>query len=147
MSTLPFDIDMVIDRLRGSAPGFRRVGRAASVADIRQREDLATPGAYVLPPTETANAKGPTTGKTTAVDARFSVAIVVARYRERKTPNPEQRLSELIGQVRAALMGWTAPSPAQYATAPVFDGGALADEDTSTVIWVDTWRLTHAMKA
>jgi len=147
MSTAPFDIALVIARLQDKAPGFRCVGSAASVADIRQQADFIVPGAYVLPPRETANAKGPATGRTIAVDALISIAIVVTSYRERKTPNPEPGLPELIGQARAALMGWMAPSPAQYATAPVFDGGALADEDASTAIWVDTWRLTYAMKA
>ena len=144
MNTKPFDANVVIAQLLANAPAFAHVGHAGSVADIRQLAAFRAPGAYVVAPRENPSPSGPANARAQAVEARVSIAIVATRYRERHSPGGN--LPELVRQERAALMNWIAPWPEQSATSPIFDSGGVEDEDDSTVIWVDTWRFTHAIK-
>ncbi|MDR0672519.1 MAG: hypothetical protein LBF93_02400, partial [Zoogloeaceae bacterium] len=114
MSVKTFDTAVVIARLREKAPGFKTVGHAGSLSGIRRLAAFLAPGAYVLSPRERRASGGPDTGRTQAVEATLSVAIVATRYRERNAPGGLD-LPELIRQEREALMNWIAPWPEQSA--------------------------------
>jgi hypothetical protein len=146
MSTAFFDITRVETRLLEKTSGFTRIGISPTLEGIRAQFDFRTPGAYVLLPREESG-DTPQTRNTTAVSARFSVAIVVARPREQPlTPNMPQELFALVAQCRAALDGWTGASPGQSATMIRFDSGGVEGEDNATLTWLETYRLTHAIR-
>jgi hypothetical protein len=146
MSTTFFNISHVAARLLDKTTGFAHVGIAASLDDILAQINFRCPGAYVLLPREDV-ADAPKNPNTTAVTARFSVAIIVTRPRERAlTQDMPVELSMLVGQCRAALNGWTAPSPEQKATMVMFDSGGIERDDNATLTWVDTYRLTYALR-
>ncbi|MDR2366130.1 MAG: hypothetical protein LBD68_09840 [Zoogloeaceae bacterium] len=145
MSAAFFDILRVADRLLEKAPGFAHVGVAASIDDIEAQINFRTPGAYVILPREEA-AEAPKTPNTIAVTARFSVAIVVFRPRERALAQDlPTELVALIHQCRAALAGWVAPSPEQKATMILFESGGVERDNDATLTWLETYRTTHAL--
>lgn len=142
MSYAPFDTTLVEARIKAEATDIRKVGGAAEFAAINALRGFATPSAFVIFAEEEAG-QAPAGSPITPATARIGVAIAARNYRAGAGGQVGEELRHLIGQVRKALIGWTPPSVG--ATAMSWAGGAVMDYDDSTVLYVDTFSLTHLL--
>ena len=61
-------------------------------------------------------------------------------------PSPAlgHELRKFIGLTRSALIGWVPPTPG--ATALAWEAGEVMDYDHSTVLYVESYQLTHLLQ-
>lgn len=145
MSFAPFDTTLVIARLREQVPQLRQVGGAADYAAVADLRGFTTPSAYVIFAGESASgAPGPRGARVQAVDTRFGVALAVRNFRAGAGDQLGDELRQIIGATRAALIGWLPPVPG--ATALRWDSGEVMDYDHSTVLYVESYQLTHLLQ-
>lgn len=141
----PFDTGLVEQRLRQQVPELREVGGAAQYAAVQELRGFSAPCAYVIfAGEEDGNAPGPRGARVQPAVARFGVALAVRNYRPGMGEQLAPELRELIGKTRAALIGWLPPLPGVTPLAWV--GGAVMDYDTATVLYVETYQLTHMLQ-
>lgn len=142
MNFEPFDTDLVVARIKAEAAGLRLVGGAADYATVRSLRDLNPPAAYVLLADEAGTAAG--AARVAPALARFGVAIAIRKYRAGAGEQLTGEARTLIGQVRAALIGW---QPATPGAGPCqWLAGAVMDYDDSTLLWVETYQCTHVLQ-
>lgn len=138
----PFDTSLVEARLKAEVPELREVAGAADYAAVKNLRDFIVPGAYVLLADESGG--GSVRGaKAAPASAEFGVVLAVRNFRDRAGGQLKDELRELLGKVRAALIGWTPPAPG--ATACSWRGGAQMDYDDATILWVEAYECTHVL--
>lgn len=145
MNFEPFDTSLVEQRLKAQVPVLLEVGGAAEYAAIQQLSTFRTPSAYVIFAGESVGA-GPARGglRVQPAETRFGVALAVRNYRAGAGGQLNEELRQVIGAVRSALQGWVPPVPS--ATALAWLGGHVADYDASTVLYLETYQLTHLLQ-
>ena len=140
MSAAPFDASLVIARLREQVQALQAVEGAAEYAAITSLRDLRPPCAYVLLARERGDGEPPKGGRQRAL-VTFGVVLAVRNYRDQRGAESMDELAPLLGQVRAALMGWT---PAVTGGRPVqWLQGDVLDYDNSTLLWSDVYQPQH----
>jgi hypothetical protein len=145
VSSDPFDIDLVIARIKAQVPTFRNVRGSADYASIKQFSDFAPPEAFVLLARERG---GESPGNSRqAVRVAFGVVIVARNYREQRGKPALDSARPLIGQVRDALIGWI---PQDASSNKVSGGrgcqwsqGDVMDYDSATLLWSDIFTTQH----
>ncbi|MDH0494249.1 phage tail terminator protein [Comamonas aquatica] len=140
MSYAPFDSALLEARIKAQCPDLREVGGAAEYAAVQDLRGFATPSAFVIFADEAAGV-APEGSPVAPAIARIGVVIAAQNFRAGAGGQMTQELRQLIGQVRKALIGWT--PPALGATAVSWAGGAVMDYDKSTVLYGDTFSVTH----
>ena len=75
---------------------------------------------------------------------RFGVALAVRNYRPGAGDQLGDELRKFIGLTRSALIGWVPPTPG--ATALAWEAGEVMDYDHSTVLYVESYQLTHLLQ-
>lgn len=145
MSSEPFDIDLVIARLKSQVPTLRNVRGAADYASIKQFSDFVPPEAFVL----LARERGVEAPGNSRQPARvlFGVIVVARNYREQRGKPALDAATPLVGQVRDALIGWI---PQDGNGVPVRGGrgcqwsqGDVMDYDQATLLWSDVFSTQH----
>lgn len=141
MSAAPFAISQLIAHLREQVPDFQTVDGSAGYAAITSLRDFRPPCAYVLLARERGDGEVPKAGGRQRALVTFGVVIAVRNYRDLVGGESIEEISPLIGQARAALMGWTPPAqggrPCQWLQ------GDVLDFDDSTLLWSDVFQTQH----
>lgn len=145
MASAPFNVDLVISRLKAQLPEFRRVRGAADYAAITDFKDFQPPEAFVVPARE--RRTGQPAGTRQAVATYFGVVIVARNYRADRGKPALDDAMPLIGRVRDALIGWI---PVDDTGRPLPGGrgceweqGDVMDYDASTLLWSDVFKTQH----
>lgn len=147
MSTQPFDIGLVRDRIRQgvSDKELRQVQGSADYAAVQALRDFPAPCCYVLlareMPLETktgASIPGQQARLAQLVEVNFAVVSVCRNYREQRGAQVIDELRILLGKVRQPLLGWTPPIAGGRACQLI--EGNLEDYDAATALWVDVWK-------
>lgn len=145
MNFEPFDTGLVEQRLKTMVPELRQVGGAADYAAVQDLRGFATPSAFVIFAGESGNAaSGPRGARVQPAVTRFGVALAVRNFRPGAGEQLGDELRQIIGKTRSALIGWVPPTPG--ATALVWEAGEVMDYDHSTVLYVESYQLTHLLQ-
>lgn len=150
-STLPFDIGLVIERLRAPLPGtLRQIGGSADFAAIKLLRDFPAPCAYVLLAREKAGKSssgisipGQQSPRSQILNVTFGVVMAFRNYRQLEGDDLRNELRDQVGAVRAVLLGWTPPVASGIGCELI--QGDLTDYDAGIALWTDTWRTQHAI--
>lgn len=145
MSSEPFDIDLVIARLKAQVPTFQDVRGAADYAAITSFDDFRPPEAFVVLARER--------GKQMPGNARqpaqvfFGVLIVARNFGEERGKLALDDARPLIGAARNALIGWV-PQDAdgvqvQGGRGCQWSQGDVLDYDSATLLWSDVYSTQH----
>lgn len=140
----PFDIQLVAQRLRIQAPDLGHIAGVSEFAQVKDLRGFRTPSAYVIQAVEQPGTHGPQGARAQAAQVRFGVAIAVGNYRpELGTAAPDE-LRRMVGHVRSALIGWLPPVPG---AGPItWAGGEVVDFDAATLLFLDSYSLTHVLQ-
>lgn len=145
MSFAPFDTGLIVDHIRQSVPNLHVVGGAADYAAVRELASFRTPSAYVIFAEEQNTGQIPDSMGVCAqsCSANFGVVMAVRHYRQARGEQMQQQTRELIGQVRAALIGH---KPAHKGVRVVgWESGRVLDYDEGVLLFADVYRLRHVM--
>ncbi|KAF1009061.1 MAG: hypothetical protein GAK28_00694 [Luteibacter sp.] len=159
MSTAPFDVNVVVERLReselqdvGPDSRLREIGMAADYAAVKNLRDFVTPSAFVLLAREQFDPQPPSFGLpgqqvTSVQSGTVTIGVVIAarNYREQGGAQLSGEFELLLGSVRARLLGWVPPiagaRPLQLRQ------GELLQYDNATALWCDVWSTTIHLSA
>lgn len=150
MSTAPFDVTPIIERIRAKVTVLRQVAGAADFAAVKSLTDYPAPCAYVVlardksEPTQVGYAPR---GQQVAVaqDQRvtFGVIVAVANYREQRGAQLTPQLQLILGAIRDVLMGYVPDVPGARACLHV--QGDLTDYNAGTALWTDVWQTAQTI--
>lgn len=140
MTSGPFNIQRVIERLRAQVPDFQSVEGAAQYAAITSLGEFRQGSAYVLLARERSDGEQPKAGRQRVL-VTFGVVIAVRNYRDQVGGESIEAISPLIAQTRAALMGWI--PPVSGGRACQWLQGDVLDFDDSTLLWSDVFQTQH----
>jgi hypothetical protein len=140
----PFDIGLVVDRIKAGALGFTEVAGAAELDAAVKSSRAPTPGAFVLLAKENAERKsGGSVTHVQAVDVVFSVVLSLRNYRQDQrgtAQNPE--LTQAIRALRGHLVGWK-PEGFQQVTSVDALGGSLVSYDQAVIWWQENFAVRY----
>lgn len=153
MNAAPFDVGLVIARLKAQVPTLRKIAGAADYATVRGLNDFPAPCAYVLlakekgEPRPTGHAvPGSQVRTVQRAVVTFGLVTAVRNYRESDLGyQGKDSLEMILRQIRDALIGW----------APQVDGtdvcsfiqGSLTQYDAGTLLWTDVYQTKHLLGA
>ncbi|HEJ2039562.1 TPA: hypothetical protein SLV86_001316 [Pseudomonas aeruginosa] len=139
MMSAPFDINLVIDRLRAEVPELQSVEGVAEYGAVTSLRDFRTPCAFALLVRERADGDEPKPARgTQRLLVTFGVVLVVSNYRDTRGGEVVDELKPLKEKVRGALMGW---QPDVLGARPCrFIQGDVLDYDASTLLWTDVYQ-------
>jgi hypothetical protein len=149
MSATPFDVQPIIDRLQARVSVLRQVAGAADFASVSNLSDFPAPCAYVLLARELPDAPSPPGHAERGqqiplqqrVPASFGVVVVARNYRAGRGAQMADELRTVLGQVRAALLGYV---PDVAGARPCYlQRGELTRYDASTALWTDVYQTQH----
>lgn len=136
----PFDIQMVIDRLR-SVEQLQSVQGASEYAAVTSIKDFRTPCAYVVLLDERADDAPTKPGGRQRAIVSFGVMVAARNYGDQRGEKTTAEMRPLLGAIRARLMGWTPEVPGAR---PVqWSRGAVLDYDHSTLLWTEVYTTQH----
>ena len=144
MNFEPFDTGLVEQRLKAMVPELRQVGGAADYAAVQDLRGFATPSAFVIFAGEAGSANGPRGARVQPAQTRFGLALAVRNFRPGAGDQLGDELRQIIGKTRSALIGWVPPTPG--ANALVWEAGEVMDYNNSTVLYVESYQLTHLLQ-
>jgi len=140
MSSAPFSVRVVIERLKAAVPDFQSVAGTAEYGSITSLREFRPDSAFVLLARERGDGEAPKGGRQRAL-CTFGVVIAVRNFRDRMGGESMEEISPLIGQARAALMGWIPPvnggRPCRWLQ------GDVLDFDNDTLLWSDVFETQH----
>ncbi|HIE4801219.1 TPA: phage tail terminator protein [Serratia marcescens] len=145
MSSGPFDVSPVIDRLRGLVgvnKPLRLVGNVAEYTQLTSLTNATTPSAYVLLGKETPNDSS--AGSRQSVRVIFGVVTVVRAASSSVTNIESARvlLNPVVGAIRDSLIGWRIPG--MPGSRPVsWVGGETLDFQNGVLVWMDMYQTQH----
>ncbi|AMU97903.1 phage tail terminator protein [Xanthomonas citri] len=152
MSSIPFDVAPVIERVAAQVSVLQQVRGAADYAAIQALRDFRTPEAFVLVTNERAasqdNARISTGASAGAGQARqaaaveIGVVLAVRNYRYERGKPAVNDAMPIIGSVRDSLMGWLPPN-VRGARPLRWLRGYVLDYDAGTLLWADTFTTQH----
>ncbi|TQI78701.1 hypothetical protein FHU10_1258 [Serratia fonticola] len=145
MSSGPFDVSPIIDRLRdlvGSNKPLRLVGNVAEYTQLTNLTNATTPSAYVLLGKETPN--DVSAGSRQSVRVVFGVVTVVRAQSSNVTNIESARvlLNPVVGAIRDSVIGWRIPGvPGIRAIS--WMGGETLDFQNGVLVWMDMYQTQH----
>jgi len=145
MSFAPFDTSLIVERLVTQLPALHFVGGAADYAAVKELRGFRTPSAYVIFAEENNTGKVPTSIGVCAQESlvEFGVVLALRNWREARGEQMQADMRQLIGQVRAVLIGH---KPAVAGARVIgWQSGKVLDYDASVLLFADVYRLTHTM--
>ncbi|RPE81844.1 phage tail terminator protein [Vulcaniibacterium tengchongense] len=107
MSVGPYPVSLAIERLSAHAPLLKLVGDAADLQAAFDATPVRAPAAYVL--CEERGGAIKYTGPVTIQDVEVALQLVLFvrnATKERTGAGARRAMDEVIGQCRAALLGW-----------------------------------------
>ncbi|SDI53795.1 phage tail terminator protein [Propionivibrio dicarboxylicus] len=130
-------IETVVARLKAATTGFNKIGGAADLDAIGKK--VVTPGAYVIPMTESGT-EGELLGVTEQeIDIGFGVFTVVSNLSDVAGAAAIGGLQARRDAIKSALIGWV-PNPAEGH--PVyFTSGRLMRWDDGILWWLDEFQV------
>lgn len=144
----PFDVGLVVQRLKDQADILQLVGNAADYGSVRNLADFRPPCAYVVLATERgdaaangASSPGAQSGIKQRVAAQFGVVVAARNYRTGVGGAAADDLRPLLAAVRGALVGWTPETPGGRPCQ--FLRGDLTQYDGATALWTDVFQTQH----
>ncbi len=145
MSFAPFDTGLVVQHLARAVPALQLVGGAADYAAVRELRGFRTPSAYVIFAEENNTGKVPTSIGVCAQESlvEFGVVLALRNWREARGEQMQADMRQLIGQVRAALIGH---KPAAAGARVIgWQSGKVLDYDASVLLFADVYQMHHVM--
>ena len=141
MSSAPFDITLIVDRLKAIDPQpFTTIGTVVEYSKITDLTGFSTPSAYVLMGPEQGEQGA---GRSQVASMVFGVAIAVRNYSGDGAVALAHESHPLIGQVRDQLIGFL---PSKMHTTPVqWLRGDVLDYDAGTLVWMDTFQTKRVI--
>jgi hypothetical protein len=136
VSSTPFPIAQVIERIKAQVPDLQKVEGAAEYAAITDLKDFRPPCAFAILVRERADAAQVAAGRQRAL-VNFGVVIVVKNYRDIRGQQTGEAAGPLIGLVRDALIGWM--PDIQGARPCKWLQGDVLDYDKSTLLWSEVF--------
>jgi hypothetical protein len=154
MSFGPFDVRLVIERLRQTEPDapvgdeadlrLRQLGMAADYAAVKSLRDFAAPCVYVLLAREQFDVRPPGFGERGAQvpgvqsgTVQIGVVLAARNYREEGGAQLSDEFQSLLGSIRSRLAGWV-PDCAGAKPLQLVQGDLL-QYDNATALWCDVW--------
>lgn len=147
MASAPFDIDLVIARLRDQVTVLDEVAGAAELAGITTLRSFRTPSAYVVLVQETPEPrKSGVPGGASRQMAKviFGVTTAVRNYADNKGKAASDDLRPVLAAQRDALIGWVPPGLAGARDCQLIQGKVI-DYDANTLLWTDIYETQHAL--
>lgn len=146
MSFEPFDTRLIVERLRAQVPALQLVGGAADYAAVKEIHSFRTPSAYVIFAEEANTGKVPAAIGQCAQEAQaqFGVVLALRHYQEARGEQMQQQARELIGAVRAALIGHKPAHPGVRVLG--WHSGRVLDYDAGVLLFADVYQLHHVMQ-
>ena len=146
MSFAPFDTDMVVARVARQVPELQLVGGAADYAAVKELRSFRTPSAYVIFAEERNTGKVPTSVNVCAQESvvEFGVVLALRHYKEARGEQMQEQARQLIGQVRAALIGHKPAHPGVRVVG--WQSGRVLDYDAGVLLFADVYQLHHVMQ-
>lgn len=152
MSSTPYDVTPLIERLAAEVSVLQQVRGAADYAAITALRDFRVPEGFVLVTNERAasqdNARVSTGASAASGHARqaasveVGVVLAVRNYRYQRGAPAVTDAMPIIGAVRDALIGWF--PPAVRGARPLrWLRGYVLDYDVGTLLWADTFSTQH----
>ena len=145
MSFAPFDTSLIVERLVTQLTALHFVGGAADYAAVKELRGFRTPSAYVIFAEENNTGKVPTSVGVCAQESEveFGVVLALRNYREARGEQMHGDMRELVGQVRAALIGH---KPAHKGARVIgWRSGKVLDYDASVLLFADVYQMHHVM--
>lgn len=149
----PFDVDLVVQRLRAELGDvLQQVRGAADYAAIQGMRDFRPPEVFALLIAERdlaarAGAGGqaaPSGRARQAVQVEFGLVLAVRNARYQRGAPAVQDAMPLIGAVRDALIGWIPPG-LPMARPVTWQRGRVLDYDAGTLLWTDIFTTQHSI--
>lgn len=155
MSFGPFDVRLVVDRLRVLELGnpdasgdpdaqLRKIGMAADYAAMKNLRDFPAPCVYVLLAREQFDPRPPTFGQrgeqvpgVQSGTVQIGVVLAARNYRMEGGDQLSDEFQALLAAVRSRLMGWVPDCPGAKPLQLV--QGDLLQYDNATALWCDVW--------
>lgn len=143
----PFDTELVAQRLRQRVPELHSVGGAADYAAVKELASFRTPSAYVIFAEEDNTGKVPASvGCASAeVRAQFGVVLALRHYAPARGEQMQAQARQLVGQVRAALMGHKPAHPGARVIGWL--SGRVLDYDAGVLLFADLYQIHRVMQA
>ncbi|WP_373840487.1 hypothetical protein [Glaesserella sp.] len=143
-STSPFDLRLVIERLKSRMPDdIKHIGSTAEYRSISELSlsGLPTPAVYVVPNNEIGHQDGVAIRQ--MVTVTFSVILIVQSYQYSHASPQLAVSSPVIGKIREALMGWV--PPIRGAKETHFVRGDVLDYSNNYLVWMETYKTSMIM--
>jgi hypothetical protein len=140
VSSAPFDVQLVIERLRARVPALQHVDGASAYAAVKSLADFRTPCAYVLLANERPAGDMGRAG-TQQTTATFGVVLAVRSYRDMRGEAAMDDASPLIGEIRQQIINWI--PPVQGGKPCRWQQGDVLDYDATTLLWCDVFATEH----
>jgi hypothetical protein len=141
----PFDIELIQARLRDQVPTLKQVRGIVEYAAIQSIKAFAPPEAFVVLVRERGGALAGQAAQLATVS--FGVVIAERTARDARLGGEVmKKASPFIGQVRAALIGWTPTNngtPLRGGRPCTWVQGDLLDYDADTVLWSEVYQTQH----
>lgn len=146
MNFEPFDTRIIVRRLQDQARDLHSIGSAADYAAVKELRSFRTPSAYVVFADEENTGRLPTTFCTTQVDTavQFGVVLALRNYQELQGGQMGEEARKLIGQVRAALIGFQPSGKGSNVVS--WQAGAVLDYDASVLLFADRYKVPHMLQ-
>lgn len=155
MSAVPFDVGLVIRRLRERIPrsddGLRHVAGRGDYASVRRLGDFPAPAAYVLLAREKGvgtqsgmSMPGEQYPMAQTMKVTFAVVLAVRNYRQLEGDELRDDLHARCALVRNQLLGWTPDVPGGRACE--LQAGDLSAYDSAVALWTDLYSTHHIIQ-
>lgn len=143
MTTGPFNVKAVIDRVKAEVTGLRKVGGAAEIATITA-DSTRPPVAFVL---LTSELGGPRAGASNGaysqrLTATVSVLMGVQAYGDATGGKNPGELQAKVQALRTALLNWQ-PIPGNACTVMELADGRVYDFRDQVIWWLDRFRFDY----
>ncbi len=145
MSSAPFDVDLVINRLAGElGRAVQQVRGAADYASITDFQGFRPPEAFALLVSERSPSGSTSHASRQIAVVEFGVVLAVQNARYQRGAPAVRDAMPLIGKVREALIGWLPPGLA-LARPVAWRSGRVIGYDTGVLLWGDVFSTQHSI--
>lgn len=143
---LPFDMQLIIDRIREAGPKLQMLGGAADFAAVENIRGFRSPSAFVIAAEESpGDISMRHAGGSTHAEVYFGIAIAVTNFGDIRGGKTTGEARQTIGGIRSALLGWT--PPALPGARPVeWRGGMVLEYSQSILLWADKFKTQHFLQ-
>lgn len=137
MATGPLDVSAFVERLKAQVPELQQVKVAGDYAEVRAKGSHRPPSAYVILTKE----RGSTDLPRGTHQATAMVGVVVATRNLRDGEDTAEGSAQMVGKVRAALVGWR-PAAREFGQVAWVEGATI-DYNESVYLWADLYSTNY----